>query len=267
MNVSRDGAAAAPPSSVVDASPVAVRLIDVLGPVAACGVGRAHPNICCRGGGCITHLSAPFAACDADALTFPARTRCCLLDDGAGACVDVAPVDVPEAGSVAPSHQCALPCGPEGMPAMASLGFAVCSSSAVGECEYCCSGQSCVSNVCRCPEQVDGSICDCHGPTCGACPESWQASAAQLDVCCRPGGRECFSQSTEVVDTSGGGGNFSGSGVCDLYAYKEGHVYDAACNVMATPPCRCTVDGTTTKTFASFDEGCDFRACGFPPWP
>lgn len=133
---------------------------------------------------------------------------------------------------------------------------------------HCCSGQGCTSNVCHCPELgPDGGVCDCNAPTCGTCPAGWQPAPSQIDLCCRAGGRECFSQSAEVLDRSGGGGRSSGPGACDLYAYKDGHVYDAACDETATPACRCTLDGATTKTFASFDQGCDFGACGFPPWP
>ena len=260
------GGGGAPPE---DGGAVAVQLVDVLGAVASCGPGSEHPNICCRGGGCVAHPGAPFAACDADSLTFPDRAHCCPLD-AAGACVAVAPGSSPDAATVSlPSHQCALPCGPEGIPATPSLGFAVCSSSLDSEpCEYCCSGQGCTSNVCHCPELgPDGGVCDCNAPTCGTCPAGWQPAPSQVDLCCRAGGRECFSQSAEVLDRSGGGGRSSGPGACDLYAYKDGHVYDAACDESATPPCRCTLDDATTKTFASFDQGCDFGACGFPPWP
>jgi hypothetical protein len=243
-----------------DAKPVVLTIADLVGPVVACGGGRAHPNVCCRGGACRAQPDAPFAACAAGTLTFPDRRRCCALGTPAD-CVDQAPSD---AGSAGPAFgACSLPCGPEGRPADGDTFPACFNEPTTVACEYCCAGLGCTANICHCP--ASPTPCACDTPACAACPDGWSAVVPQVDLCCREGAHECFSQSTFVRAPAEGGGTFSGPDRCEKYESSNGHVYDAQCDKKVTPACTCSLDGTTTMTFDFGDGACEFATCGFSP--
>jgi len=238
-----------------------VAISDVVGGVPTCGPGFAHPNVCCKTGGCVERPGDPFAPCEDGWLTFPARSRCCPLD-GMTSCIALPSVD----GGTSPAFgACSLPCGPEGHSA-SDTNFATCGNEASQlPCVYCCSGNGCPSNVCRCPAQgPDSPPCMCNTPTCGACPDGWQASALQVDLCCRAGagGRlECFSQSVAVSFVEGFS-SFSGPTGCDVYRAMDGHVSEISCDGTKAPACTCTVDGVTTNPTANV---CDLSSCGVHP--
>lgn len=238
-----------------------VAVSGVVGAVPACGPGLAHPNVCCKTGGCIERPDAPFTPCDDGWLTFPARGRCCPLD-GTTSCVVVPEVD----GGASPAFgACSLPCGPEGHSA-SGTNFATC-GNATGpfDCVYCCSGDLCPSNLCHCPAGGPGSPpCACNTPSCGACPDGWQAPASQVDVCCRSGGAgstECFSQSVAVSFVAGFS-SLTGPMGCDTYRAMAEHVSEISCDSAKSPACTCTVDGVTTTSTSS---GCDLSSCGVSP--
>src|SRR5450432_3341291 len=226
----------------------AVSVSGVLGAVAACRSGYAHPNICCKGGGCIERAGHPFAACSDGALTFPARDRCCALN-GSENCVAAPGVDGGADAAPGPGA-CSLPCGPEGHLAgdpMSGAGQPACDNASVaGPCLYCCSGESCTSNFCRCPEaSPDASSCACNTPSCGACPDGWTVPAPQVDLCCRARGKgatECFSQSTGVSSAEQGG-SWSGSSGCGAYTTSGGHLFEISCDAATPSSCTCTIDG------------------------
>ena len=86
---------------------------EVSGPVTACQVGYAHPNVCCQAGAaqastCGDYPTAPFHACDLNDgwTTYPDPRSCCPLD-GNGACVVPPPQSTPPTSGV-----CANACPP-----------------------------------------------------------------------------------------------------------------------------------------------------------
>jgi hypothetical protein len=243
----------------------AVSMFVLIGGVAPCAAGYAHPSACCQRGACLEDQNAPFSACDEHSLTFPDRRTCCSLSDGKN-CVAVPNADADASAEAAAPAACSLPCGPEGYPA-GETQFLACSNppSAI-DCVYCCTGLGCPSDVCNCPAEPP---CSCNTPSCTACPDGWQgAEGNQVDLCCRAGstgGTECFSQSAEVRAPAEGSSMTSGPNGCDAYKSAGGHFYEVSCDVTMTPTCTCSMDGTMTQPLASGDKvGCSFSLCGFP---
>jgi len=236
---------------------------DLIGPVAPCGAGFAHPNVCCRDGACLTGGGDPFAACSADALTFPDRHRCCPLDGGS--CVD-APTGA-GGGDAAVVGGCSLPCGPEGKPSTDS-GIPPCGNGATsnGTCAYCCMGPNCPTNLCTCAQVTPGGSACCRLPQCHACPSAWGAAGVQADLCCASPSR-CFSQSTEVLAPEGGG-SLGGPGGCESVEYGNGHLHAITCDAN-TASCLCSIDGTTIEqienSIVNGNGNCDVQTCAFPP--
>ena len=233
---------------------------ELIGAVAPCAAGSAHPNVCCHEGVCMASPTDPFGVCAAGELLFPDRRRCCPL--AGGDCVD-APVGDGGTNTI-PSASCSLPCGPEGHapPATDSVcGPGPVPTKIASSCEYCCSGLGCSTDICSCPI-VDGPSCQC-GPACDSCPSGWSAPAPQVDLCCASSTR-CFSQSV-YVQAPGGMGTFSGPDGCESTALGGGQIYDLKCDAK-TSSCTCSFDGTATKQFV-FQSGatCDIQSCGFPP--
>ncbi len=233
----------------------------IVGAVPMCEPDFAHPNVCCRVGGCIEHPNEPFAPCDDSWLTFPNRGRCCPLD-GMASCIDVPVVD---GGTGTGPGVCSLPCGPEGH-SSSGTNFATCGNTTSQlPCVYCCSGSGCTANECNCPAAGPGSPpCACNTLSCGACPDGWQVPAAQVDLCCRTGdggSAECFSQSVAVSFVEGFSSSSGPSG-CDEYRAMGGHVSEITCSATKTPACMCTVDGVMTAPAAN---GCDLSSCGGQP--
>ena len=226
----------------------------IVGAVPTCGPDFAHPNVCCKAGGCVERPNGPFAPCDDGWLTFLDR-RCCPLD-GLMSCIDVPAVD---GGTGLGPGVCALPCGPEGH-SPSGTNFAACSNTTSQlPCVYCCSGSGCASNVCHCPVAGPGSPpCACNTPSCGACPDGWRAPAAQVDLCCRAGtggNAECFSQSVAVSFVEGFSSS-SGPSDCDVFKATGGHVFEISCVGTKTPACTCNSgrrhDGTDGERLATF---------------
>jgi hypothetical protein len=236
--------------------------------VPPCPIGAAHPDVCCTGGpflpaACAENTAAPFGACDSDALTFPDPTQCCPL--GGGACEVISTAD---GGSA--SGTCSFLCGPgsywpEQVADAATVSFETCtpSTSPDDPCVFCCDpAEGCPTNQTSCG---GGPGCSAGNTSlqCASCPGGWSVPASgQFDLCCRSGphgGTECFSQSAQIALN-----NFGLVGVCVSdsatactckEATSDGHVVAAHCDTASSPPCVCSIDGTTTATIASF-AGC-----------
>jgi hypothetical protein len=247
--------------------------------VPACPTGAAHPNVCCTGGpflpaACTENTAAPFGACDSDALTFPDPTKCCPLDGGVCEVVSTA-----DGGSG--SGTCSFLCGPgsywpEQFADAAPVGWKTCtpSTSADDPCVFCCDpAEGCPSNQSSCGGPggpgCTGGLANLQ---CAACPEGWSVPATgQFDLCCGSGpdgGTRCFSQSAQIAFDNGG---FVGSCVSDSAtactckeATSDGHVVEAHCDTKTSPPCVCSLDGTTTATISSF-AGCEPLVTVAPP--
>jgi hypothetical protein len=182
----------------------------VVGNVAPCAPGFAHPSVCCHSGPqeptvCAENVSAPFGRCGGGSLTFPDPRICCSLVRGAPDCAPATMLPGDSDAGVL-TEGCHLPCGPGGYPPGDAASFPACTDvpgividggillpGAV--CEYCCVGD---------PGSCPGSGVSCLSPDCppvtfgcGSCPEGWQPARGVPDLCCRADGGtspDCFSQ-------------------------------------------------------------------------